>query len=349
MFDINNTFRKYIFFFIIITFISCERAKKDSELFFIQGNVAYKKGNFEEAIKFYSEAIEKTPDFADAYNNRGTVKMASNKLQEAIADFEKALSIDNEFTLAKYNLGEAYSNTQELDKSLELLMQIEKNYEDSSFYFVTLSNVLIKKNNYAEANSFLLNAIRLDKNNDKALTNLGFIQYSEKKYSDAKVSFERAISLNPNQDLAYNNLSLIYANQEDYSKAIEFVDKAIILNKSILYENNKGYYLLNMGKLEEGKKLIEKVIENDSKNAWAYRNLGLYYLFTKNYTQALENFEKSDNLDPSVELLNYYLGLTQKSLGNQTKACQYWEVGKKLNEAKSIEALIKFCQWNAAH
>ena len=343
MFNISNTFRKYIFFFIIITFISCERAKKDSELFFIHGNVAYKKGNYEDAIKFYSEAIEKTPDFADAYNNRGTVKMASNKLEEAIADFEKALSIDNEFTLAKYNLGEAYSNTQELDKSFELLKQIETKYKDSSFYFVTLSNVLIKRNNYVEANTYLINAIRLDKNNDKALTNLGFIQYSEKKYNEAKVSFERAISINPNQDLAYNNLSLIYANQGNYLKAIEFVDKAIIINKSILYENNKGYYLLNIGNLEDGKKLIDKVIETDTKNAWAYRNLGVYYFFTKNYTQASENFEKSDKFDPSVELLNYYLGLTQKSLGNQTKACQYWQVGQKLNEAKSMEALSKYC------
>ncbi len=344
MFNKINTFKKYMPFIFALTLISCERSKKDTELFFIQGNVAYKKGNYEEAIKFYSEAIEKTPDFADAYNNRGTVKMASNKLEEAIVDFEKALSIDNEFILAKYNLGEAYSNTIELDKSLELLKQIETKYKDSSFYFVTLSNVLIKKNKYSEANAYLLNAIRLDKKNDKAFTNLGFIQYSERKYIEAKVSFEQAISLNPNQDLAYNNLSLVYANEGNYTKALELVEKAINLNKSILYENNKGYYLLNTGNLEVGKKLIDKTIETDAKNAWAYRNLGLYYILKKDFVKALENFEKSDILDPSVELLNYYLGLTQQNLGNKTKACEYWTVGKKLNEQKSIEKLTKFCK-----
>lgn len=339
-----NTFKKYISFIIFSTFIfACERAKKDSELFFIQGNVAYKKGNYEEAIKFYTEAIEKTPEFADAYNNRGTVKMASNKLEEAIADFEKALSLDNEFILAKYNLGEAYSNTTELDKSLELLKQIETKYKDSSFYFVTLSNVLIKKNNYADANSQLLNAIRLDKKNDKAWTNLGFIQYSEKKYSEAKASFERAINLNPNQDLAYNNLSLVYANENNFAKAIELSDKAINLNKSSLYENNKGYYLLNIGQLEEGKQLVDKAIEADPNNAWAFRNLGVYYLLNKNFNKALENFYKSDKLDPSVDLLNYYMGLTQQSLNNKVKACEYWSIGKKLNEQKSNEALTKFC------
>ena len=344
MFITINTFIKYLSFFIVITFISCDRSEKDTELFFIQGNVAYKKGNYDEAIKFYSEAIEKTPNFADAYNNRGIVKLAQNNLDAAIVDFEKAVSIDNEFILAKYNLGEAYSNTQELDKSLSLLKQIESKYKDSSFYFVTLSNIFIKKSNYSEANTCLLNALRLNKNNDKAYTNLGFIQYSEKKYSEAKANFEHAIILNPKQDLALNNLSLISANENNYSEAVELVDKAINLNKSITYENNKGFYLLNIGKLEAGKILIDKVIETDLKNAWAYRNLGVYYFLKKDFATALTYFEKSDKLDPSVELLNYYLGFTQQSLNNNVKACQYWRVGAKLNEQKSSEMLAKFCK-----
>ena len=339
-----NTFRKYISFFIFITFISCERSKKDTELFFIQGNVAYKKGNYEEAIKFYTEAIEKTPDFADAYNNRGTVKLAKNDLEGAILDFEKAVSIDNEFAFAKYNLGETYSRINNLDKSLELFKQIESKYKDSASYYVTLSSIFIKKNNFSEANINILKALTLDKNNEGALTNLGFIQYSEKKFSDAKISFERAISLNSKNEFALNNLSLIYANFDNYKKAIELVDNALSLNNSILFKNNKGYYLLNIGKLQDGKKLIDIVLEADANNAWAYRNLGVYYLLTKKFTQALENFEKSDKLDPSVELLNYYLGLTQQSLGNLSKACQYWTVGKKLNEQKSIEMLTKHCK-----
>ncbi len=342
-----NTFKKYIYlitFIISITFISCDSSKKDTELFFIQGNVAFKKGNYEEAIKFYDEAIDKTPTFADAYNNRGIVKSAQQNLEGSIIDFEKAVSLDNDFVLAKYNLGEAYSNTQELDKSLTLLKQIESEYKDSSFYYVTLSNILIKKNNFDEAKNNLENAIRLDKNNDKALTNLGFILYSEKKYDVAKANFERAIEINLKQDLAYNNLSLIYAYEENYPKAVEYVEKAIDLNKNSLYENNKGYYLLNIGKFEDGKKLIDKAIEADSKNAWAYRNLGVYYFLKKDFTKAIAEFEKSDKLDPSVELLNYYLGLSQESLGNTTKACQYWNVGVQLNEQKSIEKLAEFCK-----
>lgn len=339
-----NTFRIIYIFLPIIMLNGCGRAKKDTELFFIQGNVAYKKGNYEEAIKFYSEAIEKTPKFADAYNNRGRVKLELDNLEGAIQDFEKAVEIDDKFYMAKFNLAEAYSNADKLDESLTLLKQISNQYKDSSFYYVTLSNVFIQKNNFAEANSNLAVALKLNPKNDKAYTNLGYIQYTDKYYDAAKQNFEKAIGLNAKQDFALNNLSLIYAQKENYAKALETVEKAIEINKNEIYQNNKAYYLLNLGKLEEGKKLLDLVLEKNKNSAWALRNLGVYFLKTNNFTSANENFLKSDKIDPTVELLNYYLGLTQQSLGNKSKACEYWSVGQKLNEAKSIEMLSKVCK-----
>ncbi|GAB2643669.1 hypothetical protein GCM10027035_42290 [Emticicia sediminis] len=339
-----NTFRFIYIFLPIIMLSGCGRAKKDTELFFIQGNVAYKKGNYEEAIKFYTEAIEKTPKFADAYNNRGRVKLELDNLEGAIQDFEKAVSIDDKFYMAKFNLAEAYSNTDKLEESLTLLKQISNQYKDSSFYYVTLSNVFIQKNNFAEANSNLVVALKLNPKNDKAYTNLGYIQYTDKNYDPAKQNFEKAISLNAKQDFALNNLSLIYAQKENYAKALETVEKAIEINKNEIYQNNKAYYLLNLGKLEEGKKLLDWVLEKNNNSAWAFRNLGVYFLKTKDFSSANENFLKSDKIDPTVELLNYYLGLTQQSLGNKSKACEYWSVGQKLNEAKSIEMLNKVCK-----
>jgi tetratricopeptide (TPR) repeat protein len=340
-----NTFKYiYIYLPICIIILGCDRAKKDTELFFIQGNVAYRKGNFDEAIKFYSEAIEKTPTFADAYNNRGRVKIELGNLPGGIQDFEKAVSIDDKFYMAKFNLAEAYSNTERLEESLKLLNQISNQYKDSSFYFVTLSNVYIQKNNFAEANSNLAVALRLNPKNDKGYTNLGYIQYSDKNYDAAKQNFEKAIIINPKQDFAINNLSLIYAQQEDYLKALETVEKAIEINKNEIYQNNKAYYLLNLGKLEEGKKLLDLILEKNKKSAWAFRNIGIYYFKNKNFLSANENFLKSDKIDPSVELLNYYLGLTQQSLGKISKACEYWSIGGKLNETKSIEMLTKVCK-----
>lgn len=339
-----NTFIKLFTLSTIILLAACSRSEKDAELFFIQGNTAFKKADYKKAIDFFSEAIEKTPTFADAYNNRGTAKLAIGNIGGAIADFEKAVSLDSDFLLAKYNLAEALSNTDRLDESISILKGIEKSYKDSSFYFVTLSNALIQKNNFSEATQALQKALQLSPQNDMALTNLGVINYQEKDFAQARQNFEKAIAINAKQDFALNNLSLIYANDGDYAKAIELVDKAIAVNKSILYKNNKGYYLLNTGMLAEGRQLIETALAEDANNAWAIRNMGVYDLLSKNYSKALANFEKAEKLDPGVELINYYLGEASLLSGNKSKTCQYWQVGVKLNESKSEQRLREVCK-----
>ena len=137
---------------------------------------------------------------------------------------------------------------------------------------------------------------------------------------------------------------MIYANQNDFTKAIELVDKALSIKKDVLYENNKGYYLLNTNKLEEGRKLIDQALQKDKDNAWAVRNIGVYELLKDNSVIAIEYFIKSEKLDPTVELVNFYLGLAYNKSGNKQKACDYWKVGQQLNETKSIEKLREVCK-----
>lgn len=58
-----------------------------------------------EATALLDKAIEKKPDFLDALIQRGYYQMNLDKYPLAIKDFEKALSIDRNNTLALYNLG----------------------------------------------------------------------------------------------------------------------------------------------------------------------------------------------------------------------------------------------------
>ena len=60
-----------------------------------------KKNELEKQNIFFSEAIKKNPDFADAYNNRGVVYLKVGRTDEALKDFEKAVSVDDSFVDAK--------------------------------------------------------------------------------------------------------------------------------------------------------------------------------------------------------------------------------------------------------
>jgi superkiller protein 3 len=51
------------------------------------------KGQSDEAMVHYEQAIKLEPNYADAYYNRGNVLLAKGRTEEAIADLEKALQL----------------------------------------------------------------------------------------------------------------------------------------------------------------------------------------------------------------------------------------------------------------
>ncbi|MEL6944873.1 MAG: tetratricopeptide repeat protein, partial [Bacteroidota bacterium] len=71
-----------------------------------------KLGRYEEAIKDYDKAITLDKGYAIAYNNRGNAKYDLRHFQAAKADYEKALSLNPNYTTAKDNLKMANEKLQ---------------------------------------------------------------------------------------------------------------------------------------------------------------------------------------------------------------------------------------------
>ena len=72
-------------------------------------------------MEAYQKAIELNPDYAQAYNNLGTVFADLEQFEDAIAAYERALEIDPNFQAAQDNLAliEAALNesTEPVDES----------------------------------------------------------------------------------------------------------------------------------------------------------------------------------------------------------------------------------------
>ena len=68
----------------------------------------YEKGNYKQAIEYYSKAIEYNPNDASLYNNRGLAYYNLEQYDKAIADYTKAIEIKSDFADAYYNRGLAY-------------------------------------------------------------------------------------------------------------------------------------------------------------------------------------------------------------------------------------------------
>jgi tetratricopeptide (TPR) repeat protein len=72
------------------------------------GSRAYDAGDFAGAVEHYSKAIEKDPNTAAFFNNRGISYKNLGRYNEAIADYNRAIELKPDYALAYRNRALAY-------------------------------------------------------------------------------------------------------------------------------------------------------------------------------------------------------------------------------------------------
>ncbi|HEY0109178.1 MAG TPA: tetratricopeptide repeat protein, partial [Fibrella sp.] len=133
---------------VVLTLLSCSSSETDEAAqFFLRGNVQLQKREYREAIRYYSEAINKKADFADAYSNRGLAKFRDGLLDAALADYTKAIETDKKFEAAYFNRADAYLTQGKAQSALADLLAIQKTYQDSTFYQTRLGEAYAGLNN----------------------------------------------------------------------------------------------------------------------------------------------------------------------------------------------------------
>jgi tetratricopeptide (TPR) repeat protein len=153
------------------------------------------KDAFDQAIKDYSEAIRLNPKLALAYNNRGYAHYRNGDLDQAIADYSEAIRIDPKEPLAYENRGDAYEDKDDLDRAIA---------------------------DYSEA-------IRLHPKYAIAYNNRGYSYYRKGDLDQAIADYSRAIRLNPKLALAYKNRGDAHEDKNDLNQALADYEAALAI------------------------------------------------------------------------------------------------------------------------
>ncbi len=86
---------------------------------YISRGVAYaqSRGQYDQAISDFSKAIEIRPQFAKAYKDRGSAYYKKGQYDQAISDYSKAIEINPRFADAYFNRAVAYYSKGEYEKA----------------------------------------------------------------------------------------------------------------------------------------------------------------------------------------------------------------------------------------
>ena len=83
------------------------------------GNAFKDQGKLDEAIASYNKALSLKPDYAEASYNMGNAFKDKGKLDEAIASYNKALSLKPDYAEAYNNIGNAFKDQGKFGEAIE--------------------------------------------------------------------------------------------------------------------------------------------------------------------------------------------------------------------------------------
>lgn len=103
---------------LIATIITLSSFGQSAQDFLESGIEKENQQKHKEAIKDFTNAIKKDPNFAEAFFARGIVKMNTSNFPAALEDFNEAIRINPKQISAIYNRAGIYANTEKFDKAL---------------------------------------------------------------------------------------------------------------------------------------------------------------------------------------------------------------------------------------
>ena len=129
-----------------------------------------------------------------------------------------------------------------------------------------------------------------------------------------------------------NNLGAAYMGQQLFEKALKnFQDAAALDPKLQIARVNQGIALLNMGKIDAAKPILDQAVKDNPNDAHAWYNLGLLYKNSGDAQQAIVAFRQVTELDPNDADAWYFLGSVNAQNKQYSEAIEAFQHALKLN------------------
>ncbi len=193
----------------------------------------------------------------DGLFKKGVKLMDEKKYSEAIAEFDKALEIDDDSLNIFYNKGMCYLKLENYTEALKYFdVLIKENSQDGEAYYQ--SGICYKNlNQIDKAIEFFSQAIKIADKETGPLFQRANCYFNQKEYTDSIEDYKKIIALEPESEgICQFAIACCLAMQGDKSKAIEcllLAKKAGYINKE-RYTNSK--YLISLKEMKEFKNLI---------------------------------------------------------------------------------------------
>src|SRR5215470_16116901 len=188
---------------IPVHFVSRDKLSYDEQVWTDKGNVAAQKGNYEDAVDAFAQAVSLSPDNARARYNLALAQQYLGDAETAVAGYRRAIDLDPQLLDAYINLGNLYGELGLHEEALETFQQALELEPENDELYLSLGDTYRALYLYQDAIQAYRQALILNSENSAASENLRDVRERMNEQWQRVMGQERQIDQSPANPARY--------------------------------------------------------------------------------------------------------------------------------------------------
>ena len=232
--------------------------------------------NLGQAEDYMRQALELKPDHSEIYCSLAAVQGQQGQEEEALKTVEKGLQIRQDVPCLLGTKGHTLLHLNRLDEAEAPLRQAMKLNPDHPLGYVSLAELMTKKEQWDEAISLLSEALKLAPGNSQIYMAQANVLAKSGKPKDAERALRDALRFQPNEPGVLNNVGYFLLEQDkDLNEAFKMIERAVAADpENSYYLDSLGWAYFKLGQIDQAEKYLVESLKRRPKSAAVLEHLG---------------------------------------------------------------------------
>ena len=232
------------------------------EAYNIKGNLQVKKGESEQAIRSYQEALGRDSEYKPALFGLATTYKELGRLDDAATGFERVIELDDRDNRAFFMLAQVRAEQKSFRQALDILERAVETGSERAPAHNLMAECYIGLEDLERAEGEVRKALEMNPTLPTAYYNLALIHEGRDQFSQAVTAYEQELEHVPKDFKTHFNLGKLYGQLGNQQKMIDHFERSVEYNERFAIGHLfLAKYRLDHGELEEATRLAKKGIE----------------------------------------------------------------------------------------
>ena len=301
------------------------------------GNLAVDRGEFREAIRCYTRALQLKDNLSDAYLGRGIAYYNLERQRRSVRELTKALKFDGDLAtayyyrgLAKLKLAEYRDGILDFTNVIELAPNFERGFINRGVGYGALGEYQLAISDFNES-------IMRNPENAFSLYRRGMCYKELKDINEAIRNFSTSLDILPDYVDCLRDRATVYHNQGDYQSALRDSVRAVeIASATPAMEHlvpdlldDRGVYYFGLGQYAAAIGDFTEAIRLKPGTVLFWHNRARTYHIMREYRKSINDFSVVVEMTPQDANAFHSRGMCYYLLGEMENAIKdYFEAIK---------------------